>query len=163
MRAGRQNAYFRYFPGASHRKYGCALTLDEWNNGNLTFKGKVKTLAHLADHLDTLNGRLIGDYTYLSTLFDLGMTERPTRLTVANRNEQTKAVFFTNIIVVGGHIKSRKSKFIRGARFEATGMREWSDVSGFTGAGVAPAGVSASATYTGAASEFIKTPSGGCD
>lgn len=120
-----------WLPGKSQRKFKGVLVIDATNQGTLTLRGKARFLATLPESLFTLLGGFRDNYSYQVTLFDVGVTRRPTPS--GEKNESGVAKLFTNIIVIGSHLRSDNRSTVVGAQCSLSGLREWSDSSGVTG------------------------------
>jgi hypothetical protein len=77
-------------------------------------------------------GRLTSDARCEVTLFSVGMITSSGGFTDYGERD-TDIEFYTNIILLGGHVASQDERFIKAALFRTTGLGEWCDTTGFSG------------------------------
>jgi len=150
-------------PSRKRIKFKGVLEFDENNNGRLTLSGKRQQLIALPETLFVLHGYFKADYTYAASIFDAGVSKRPSSM--GKQNEVGTAELFTNIVIVGAHVRSDKSRVAIGAQISLTGLLEWCDSSGVAGKIERPqsgevAGTKATITHSGAATAFMNAGKG---
>lgn len=114
--------------------YKGILQIEEDHTGRLTLRGSELHLSSLpiGPRPTCFFGRLIAHYTYEVTLLRVGVERGPAPRSVPDPNCQTEAVFYTNVILVAGHVPSEDEQFIPGALLNVTGLEEWCDATGFS-------------------------------
>jgi len=119
-------------PGAVYKG---TLQIEEDQHGKLTLRGTERHLSSLPVHPAPrcFFGQLTSRYTYDVTLLSAGMERGPTTATPADPQRETESEFYTNIIVLGGHVAREDEPFISGALLNLTGLEEWCDATGFSG------------------------------
>jgi hypothetical protein len=116
--------------GKAKQKFRGVLVLDEDNHGTLTLRGRARHLEKFPLRDITLLGRFSAQYAYQVSLLDVGVS-RPASGGLGN--EVIEIELFAQTVVIAAHIRSSTSRVITGARCRLSGLREWSDESGFVG------------------------------
>jgi hypothetical protein len=110
-----------------------SLKVEENDHGESTITGPEKILIRfIRPGTRTMFGRITSNYPCDVTLFSVGMITSSTGFTDYGERD-TDIQFYTNIILLGGHIGSQDECFIRAALFCITGLGEWCDTTGFSG------------------------------
>jgi hypothetical protein len=116
--------------------YDGTLLLDEDHRGTLTLRGVVSQLKSLSCGPEprTFFGRLKNQYAYDVTLFNAGPMRGPSQTAPSEPGRETDAEFYTNNILIGCHVEGENKPFLNGALVHLTGLEEWCDATGFSGA-----------------------------
>jgi len=124
-----------WLPDAPQHRYRATLKIDDRHHGELVFRGTEEHLSSLphAWQRQTFYGVLDNGYDYEVSLFNVGMKKGPSSTFPKQPGRETTAEFFTNNILVGGHISDEDQPFLHGALVLLTGLDEWCDKSGFSG------------------------------
>jgi hypothetical protein len=110
-----------------------SLKIEENNHGELTIRESEKRLRRfIQPGTRTMFGRLTSDARCEVTLFSVGMITSSGGFTDYGERD-TDIEFYTNIILLGGHVASQDERFIKAALFRTTGLGEWCDTTGFSG------------------------------
>jgi ApeA-like protein len=101
----------------------------------LVLNGTEEQLAKLptGETKPTFFGRLMADYTYDATLFDVVLRKGPSQTHPRDPSKETSAEFVTNTVLISEHVASQDMALFNGAIVKLTGLDEWCDVTGFSG------------------------------
>lgn len=124
-----------WLPDAPEHRYRATLKIDDRHHGELIFRGSEEHLASLphGGHRHNFYGVLDNGYSYEVSLFNVGMKQGPSSTFPKQPGKETTAEFYTNNVLIGGHIASEDEPFLNGALVLLTGLDEWCDKSGFSG------------------------------
>lgn len=162
MHKGKRLVATWWRPGKKNQTFKGSILLKESNDGTLELTGRRSVLAALPPTGLVLHGIVEADYLYQVTIFDAGFTQPPPDGVSGNKIVTTE--LFTNIIIVGAHVRNADVEVVQGARLSLTGLREWCDSTGTTGAvartdsGDGPDSVSIS--FTGSAGTWLRAGRG---
>jgi ApeA N-terminal domain 1 len=124
-----------WLPADPRHVFKGQLTIDERHHGQLLFRGTEEHLAKLPTGpvQPTFFGRLTNKYMYDVTLFDTSIRRGPGSTFPKKPENETNAEFYTNSILISGHIESQEDVFVDGAILNLTGLDVWCDTTGFSG------------------------------